>query len=69
MAVLRMGFLVKWVIVRVEDGRFVASAGSRSSYVVCLQHARAFDTKKAAEREACENERVLSLEQAMERRT
>lgn len=46
-------------------GMFAARSGSLHAYTDKLQEAKTFDTREAAERECCENERVLTVEQAM----
>lgn len=58
---------MSYVIKRVDDadGRYVAPLGSLHSYVYKLQDARTFLTRAEAERECCENERALSLNDAM----
>lgn len=50
-----------YVIMR-SDGAFVAPSGSRTSYVRCLQYARVFHCREAAERERCPgNETVRAV--------
>lgn len=56
---------MQYVIRRTDQsGGYVAQPGSQSSYTQKLEHARRFETKEAADRECCENEITLSLEQA-----
>lgn len=43
---------------RIEDGKYVARAGSPKSYTASKSAARAFKTKEEAERERCGNERI-----------
>lgn len=54
-----------YVIKRIEDGKFVAKVGSKSSYTNALQNARKFATREAAEADCCGNERAVSLAEAM----
>lgn len=57
-----------YVIMR-SDGAFVAPSGSRSSYVRCLQYARTFATREAAQRECCPgNETVRAVADFFQRR-
>jgi hypothetical protein len=56
-----------YVIVRIEDGAFVAPSGSASSYTRALQDARVFASREQAERERCGNERVMRLEDTTRR--
>lgn len=56
-----------YVLKRNEDGKYVAPAGSKSSYTTKLEKARTFPTREAAERDACGNERVLALSDIMRR--
>lgn len=58
------GVVPMYVLVRNEDGAFVAPPGSIKSYTHSIQHARRFDTIEAAEAERCGNEsprHLLSL--------
>jgi hypothetical protein len=50
-----------YIIVRVDDGKYVAQPGSWHSYTPDLKYARVFPTYEAAQRETCGNERVVSL--------
>lgn len=55
-----------YVLQRTDDGAYVAPSGGAAAYTRLLQNARTFATREAAERDRCvENERVLSLEEAM----
>ena len=49
-------------VIQRNEGAYVARQGSKSSYTRNLQHARPFNSKEAAEKECCGNERVRSLE-------
>lgn len=53
-----------YVLRRNEDGRYVAPAGSEHSYTRKLCNARRFAASEL-EREQCENERALTIEQAL----
>ena len=53
-----------YVLVR-DDGAYVAPRGHRSAYAPCLQHARVFATREAAERERCGNERIVAVADAV----
>lgn len=56
-------------VLRRDDGWFVAPSGSSGSYTNRLQYARVFQTREEAEKERCpENERVMSVEEAMRQR-
>ena len=50
-----------YVIRRNEDGRYVSRLGSEHSYTRRLEDARAFQSREIAERNACENEHVMSI--------
>lgn len=55
-----------YVIQRIKDGAYVAPPGSRASYVKRLQDARVYTTRNEAARDLCtENERILSMDEAM----
>lgn len=43
-------------------GRYVARQGSPSSFVVKVENARKFNTREAAQAEACGNETVVQLQ-------
>lgn len=44
---------------------FVAPAGSHKSYTSNIRKARRFSSREAAQADACGNERVVPLEQAL----
>lgn len=50
-----------YVIKRVSDGKYVAKPGSHKSYTLRIDNTRLFSTKESAERDACENERIVYL--------
>jgi len=52
-----------FVIRRKSDSRFVAQAGSKSSYTDYLQTARRFATREQAQAECCDNEYVTSVDE------
>lgn len=53
---------MKYVIKRLDQGGgYVAPTGAKRSYTRDIMAARRFDTKEAAERDACGNERVCPL--------
>lgn len=54
-----------YVLQRTSDGAYVAPPGSAASYTRSLQYARVFYTREQAQRDACGNERVLSIDEAM----
>ena len=54
-----------YVIRRNEDGAYVAPAGQRSSYTRVLENARKFNSRDSAQREACGNETVLSIDEIL----
>lgn len=54
-----------YVIIRQEDGAFVAAPGSASSYTKSLQRARTFATREAAQRECCGNESPVAVDQIL----
>lgn len=57
---------MKYVLQRTDQGGgYVTKPGSEKSYSPRLQDARLFDSREAAKADSCENERVLSLEQAV----
>lgn len=56
---------MSYVIQRNSDRAFVARRPNPSSYTRSLQAASNWPTREAAEREACGNETVLSVEEAM----
>lgn len=53
-----------YVIQNVDTGKYVSRPGSNHSYTKYLQEARVFPTQGSAHRDACGNERVLSLVEA-----
>ena len=57
-----------YVLKRVDDGTYVTPPGQRASYTRFFQHARVFDSATAAQREACDNEIVVTVSQEMERK-
>lgn len=59
---------MSYVIRRSGDNYFVAERGQKSSYTNALQNARQFTTRESAEADACGNEYVQSLEEAMNTR-
>lgn len=56
---------MSFIIMRVEDGKYVTRPGSAHSYTAKLQEADTFPTREAAEAGKCGNERVMTVEQAM----
>jgi hypothetical protein len=56
--------MASYVLKRNEDGAYVAPPGQRGSYTRRLENARKFRTREEAERNACGNEYVETLEQA-----
>jgi hypothetical protein len=55
-----------YVIVRTDDGKFVARPGSEKSYTRKLQNARTFRTREAAELDRClGNEVIRSIEEVI----
>lgn len=58
---------MNWVLRRNEDGAFVARSGNArgASYSHDVLDARLFVSREAAERDACGNERAVTLEQAV----
>ena len=51
-----------YVIVRNEDGKYVAMPGSKHSYTTRLEFARTFSTREAAQADCCGNERAVPIE-------
>ena len=51
-----------YVLIRNEDGKFVARPGDKKSYMSSLQIARQFATREDAERDRCGNERIARTE-------
>lgn len=59
---------MRYIIERLDQGRgFVARPGSLRSYTQNPLEARVFTTHEAAERERCENEQVVSLDELIGR--
>jgi len=55
-----------YLLKRVEDGRFVAKSGTKSSYTMEINNVKIFPTREAAEYERCgENEIIVPLEDLM----
>lgn len=54
-------------VIQREDGAYVAPPGQAHSYTRQLQNARTFDNREAAEREKCGNERIVPLEEAVQK--
>ncbi len=54
-----------YVIRRNEDGKFVATPGSKSSYTQFLQKARTFSTREAAAADCCGNEYAVAVADCM----
>lgn len=50
-----------YVLVRNEDGRYVAPSGSKNSYTTKLEHAKTYRTREAAQSDACGNERAVAV--------
>jgi len=50
-----------YALQRIEDGKYVAPSGSRSSYVRGIENARAFDSLESAKRDKCGNERIVQF--------
>ena len=51
-----------YVLIRNEDGKFVARPASKKSYTSSLQRARQFATREEAEGHRCGNERIVRTE-------
>lgn len=54
---------MSWVLIRNEDGKYVARPGVEHSYTHKLEAARTWPTQEAAQQEACSNERTASVEE------
>lgn len=53
---------MRFVIVRIEDGKYVSPSGAEHSYTRSLEDARKYHTCKEAEADLCvENERVRDV--------
>jgi hypothetical protein len=59
---------MKYVIRNLDTGKWAARFGGEHSYTNNLQHAQTFSTLEAAQAHCCGNERILSLEDAVESR-
>lgn len=55
-----------YILVRNEDGKYVAPSGHGHSYVTKLENAQLFYTIESAKNCACGNERVVKLEDLFE---
>lgn len=59
---------MKYVIKRLDQGGgYVAPVGSARSYTQDATKARTFDSKEAAQRDACDNETPVSVASLIER--
>lgn len=56
-----------YVLIRNDDGKFVAPPGSKKSYTSSLQHARQFASREEAEGHRCGNERIVRTEDLLRR--
>lgn len=59
---------MRYLLRKNEDGLFVAQPGSRSSYTPYLQRAQFFSSREEAQRQACGNETVTTLDDIIEQR-
>lgn len=50
-----------YVLIRTSDGAYVAPAGQPASYTRALQLAQTYATREQAERQACGNERAVTV--------
>lgn len=50
-----------YYLLKREDGKYVSQPGFASSYTTSIRFARKFTDRHAANANACENERVVSL--------
>lgn len=48
-------------VIKRDDGKYVAQAGSKNSYTSSLENARTFATKEQAEQDKCGNEYIVSV--------
>lgn len=55
---------MSYILFRVEDGYFVCPGGQKSSYTKDLTKAKQFQSSESAEKERCENERIVTYEEA-----
>lgn len=53
-----MKFIFKFVIIRKEDGKYVAMAENIKSYTTKIFEAKIFENREEAQNNACENEFV-----------
>lgn len=58
---------MSYVLIRNEDGAYVAPSGSPSSYTRKLENARTYATREAAEGDACGNERAVNVDTLIRR--
>lgn len=54
-----------WVLIRLEDGKYVAKSGSEHSYTNKLENAQVFTSKDKAEANKCGNEYARSVSEIM----
>lgn len=57
-----MSYYSSIYVIVTASGKFVTPPGSARSYTTDLTKARTFQTRAAAQRQACENERVMDIE-------
>jgi hypothetical protein len=62
----RGGEIMTYILQNIETGRYVAPPGSDKSYTRDVLKARKFQTRAAAQNDACGNERVLDFYQAID---
>lgn len=55
----------RFFIWNIDQKKYVAQPGQKSSFTKDLTKARGFDTRAAAEGDCCGNERVCSTEEAL----
>jgi hypothetical protein len=48
-------------VIQREDGKYVAVHGSQHSYTSKLERAQIYDTREAADRDRCDNERAVEV--------
>jgi len=53
---------MKYIIRNNDNGKYVAAPGSSNSYTTKLEKARTFNSREAAEADACGNERAIPVE-------
>lgn len=56
---------MSYVLIRNEDGAYVAVKGFEHSYTRNLRNAEVFPTREQAERGKCDNETAVSVESQM----